>query len=83
MTISNQPPQNELINTTEVTALVLEMIGCFAENTDKEYWHNKAFAIGELAIEHSRRLRAIQGQIGDLEDKAYEFDLMNEDAKRS
>ncbi|WP_346906748.1 hypothetical protein [uncultured Roseibium sp.] len=74
---------NEILTATETTAVVLEMIGCFLENTDKEKWDENAYAIIELARQQSRRLRAVQSHISDLEEKAYQYELMTKDTSNT
>ncbi len=69
----------EILSTTETTAVVLEMIGCFFENTEQEKWDENAFALSELAYQQSRRLRAVQTHISELNEKAYEYDRLNKD----
>ena len=73
----------EILSATETTAVVLEMIGCFIENADKDKWNENAFALSELAYQHSRRLRALQCHINELNDKAYEYDRMKKSASIS
>jgi predicted GNAT family acetyltransferase len=69
----------EILSATETTAVVLEMVGCFFENTNKDRWNENALALSDLAYQHSRRLWAVQGHISELNEKAYEYDLLNKD----
>lgn len=80
MSISNQRPVDNILITKEATAAMLEMIGCFLENADEERITKNKHAISELAHQQSCQLLAVQGHIGELEDKAYEYELLNRKA---
>lgn len=67
MTNTVKDPYADAVQTAEITAFLLQMVACFAENADDSQWKNCRFALTEIMSDHSRRLKGQQEDISDLE----------------